>query len=157
MKSTFVILICLAMFLPGQVVAKNKNIGIGVILGDPLRLSVKKWLGTSANAIDGAFSKIEGGGADGGAFEAHVDYLKHDFNMFKINEGSLPVYYGIGIKVINDPDAELETSLRIPLGIAFLARKAPISIFYEYAFLYDISSPDSKLSSETAFGFRYYF
>ena len=152
MKTTFVILMFLAVVLPCQAAPQKKDIGVGVILGDPVRLSVKRWIGPTT-AIDGAFSQT--GDAESSDFEIHVDYLKHDFNMFHIKEGSLPVYYGIGVRIQNE--AELTTSVRVPIGLSFLFRNAPVSIFYEYAFLLDVTTPNSQIESETAFGIRYFF
>ena len=75
MKSTFLILSLLAMTLPCQAAPQQRDTGVGVILGDPVSLSVKKWLGRTT-AIDGAFFlKDAGKNPSGSAYELHVDYL----------------------------------------------------------------------------------
>jgi hypothetical protein len=156
MKSLFVILIFLSTFLPFQASAQ-RELGVGVIMGDPIRITVKKWLGRDT-AVDAAISRMNTGGgnnAESEAFEVHLDYLKHNFNMFQIKEGSLPVYYGIGVRIQND--TEMTTAVRIPIGISFLFKNAPVAAFYEYAFLFDMTTPDSEMQTETAFGIRYYF
>jgi hypothetical protein len=150
MKSIFVILAFLAMVLPCQAAPGEGDLDAGVILDDPVQLSVKKWL-SRTTAIDGAF-QLQGGGDD---IVVHADYLKHNFNVFKIDQGSLPVHYGIGIKY--EDKNETTTSLRVPIGVSFHFKNAPVSVFYEYAFLYDLTSDNSSLESETAFGVRYTF
>ena len=155
MKTIFVILVVLSIFLPFQAQAE-RDLGVGVIMGDPIRITVKKWLGRDI-AVDAAFFRMPGAGGqdEGDAFEIHVDYLKHNFDMFRIKEGSLPVYYGIGVRIQND--AEMKKAVRIPIGISFLFRNVPVAAFYEYAFLFDITTPESEMQTETAFGIRYYF
>ncbi len=155
MKSAIIIFMFLIMVLPFQASAQKRNIDVGVILNDPVRLSVKKWLGKTT-AVDGAFFlKNNGKDTASGAFELHLDYLKHNFNLLQIDEGSLPVYYGIGIRIQNDQ--ELKASIRIPAGISFRFKNAPVSVFFEYAFLFDVTTPQSNLQSESAFGIRYSF
>jgi hypothetical protein len=155
MKSIIVIFMFLGMVLPFQASAQKRNIDVGVILSDPVRLSVKKWLGKTT-AVDGAFYlKNDGRNNASGAFELHLDYLKHDFGLLQIDEGSLPIYYGVGIRIQNDQ--ELKTALRIPIGVSFHFKKAPVSVFFEYAFLFDVTTPQSKLESESALGVRYSF
>lgn len=153
MKSTFVIFTFLVMVLPCQASAQNGNIGVGVILDDPVSISVKRWLGKTT-AIDGALALKSGGkDADSGAFDLHVDYLKHNFNLFRINEGSIPVHYGVGIKIENDKT--MKTSIRVPVGISYQFQNTSVSVFYEFALLLDVSN--SNLHSESALGVRYYF
>jgi hypothetical protein len=154
MKSLFVILGFLVMVLPCQAAPGDGGLAVGVILDDPVQISVKKWL-DSTTAIDGAFHLQSGGGGGGDDFVIHVDYLMHDFSMFKIKQGSTPVHYGVGIKY--EDKNETTTSLRFPVGINFHFKNAPVSIFYEYALLYDLTSDNSGLESETAFGVRYTF
>jgi hypothetical protein len=155
MKSTFVILTFLAMALPCQATPNKGDIGVGVILGDPVFITAKKWLGRTT-AIDGAFSLKDGGNkASGSAYELNVNYLKHDFGIFPVNDGALPLYYGVGIKL--EDDREFEASLRVPVGVSYLFDDAPFSVFFEYALLLDLTSSSPTLNSETAFGVRYYF
>ncbi len=151
MKSTFVILSFLAMVLPCQASPGEGDIEVGVILGDPVYLSVKKWLGRTT-AIDGALSLKDDG--KNSTYELHVDYLKHDFGMIPVNKGALPVYYGVGLKIKDDKD--FTTSIRVPVGVSYLFEDAPFTVFFEYALLLDVSNSTS-LHSETALGMRYSF
>ena len=76
MKSALFIFIFLAMILPNQASAQKKNVGVGIILDDPVRISVKKWLGKTT-AIDGALAlKADGKNADSGAYGVQIDVPK---------------------------------------------------------------------------------
>ena len=154
MKSTFAILAFLTMVLPCQAAPREGDLDVGVILDDPVQLSVKKWL-DGTTAIDGAFQVESAGNGGGDDFVLHVDYLKHDFSVFKIKQGRIPVHYGVGIKY--EDKNETTTSLRLPIGVSFHFANVPVSVFYEYALLYDLTSDNSSLESETAFGVRYTF
>ena len=154
MKSIFVIPGFLVMVLPCQAAPEEGDLAVGVILDDPVQISVKKWL-DGTTAIDGALHLQNAGKGGGDDFVMHVDYLKHDFSMFKIKQGSTPVHYGVGIKY--EDKNETTTSLRLPIGVSFHFANVPVSVFYEYALLYDLTSDNSSLESETAFGVRYTF
>ncbi len=150
MKKSFVIFIFLAVVLPGCLSAQKKDFGVGVILGEPAGVSLKKWLGEKT-AIDGALAWSF---ANNGAFHLHADYLIHDFNLIRVKQGKLPVYFGIGVRIKNDKD--LTVSARLPVGISYIFMKAPIDIFFEFALLLDII-PGSEIRFNSGIGFRYYF
>ena len=150
MKRSFVILIFLGVVLPGCVLAQEKDFGVGVILGEPAGVSLKKWLGEKT-ALDGALAWSF---AKNGAFHLHADYLVHDFSLIRIKKGKLPIYYGIGARIKSDKD--FTVSVRLPIGISYLFEKAPIDIFFEVALLLDII-PGSKIWLNYGIGFRYYF
>lgn len=150
MKRSFVILIFLAVVLPGCLSAQKKDFGVGVILGEPAGVSIKKWFGEKI-AIDGALAWSF---ANNGAFHLHADYLVHDFSLIKVKKGRLPVYFGIGARIKNDKD--FIVSARLPVGISYIFEKAPIDIFFEFALLLDII-PGSEFSFNSGIGFRYYF
>jgi hypothetical protein len=156
MKHVFIILALLTAGMPCLAAPQQGDLGVGLILGDPIQISAKKWL-SRTTAIDGAFHMEDKSdrNSSGTAYELHVDYLKHDFDLFKNSSGRLPVHYGLGIKL--EDDREFKTSVRAPIGVSFLFKEAPVSVFFEYALLLDVSSSSPSLSSETLFGARYYF
>ena len=152
MKRSFVILIFLAVVLPGCLSAQKKDFGVGIIIkeGEPAGVSIKKWVGKKV-AFDGALAwSFE----KNGAFHLHADYLVHDFSLIKVKKGRLPVYFGIGARIKDDEN--LRVSARLPVGISYLFEKAPIDIFFEVALLLDII-PGSKIWLNYGIGFRYYF
>jgi hypothetical protein len=72
-------------------------------------LSAKLWTGNST-AIDGAV--VWSFGKDS-ALHLHADYLFYNFNLFKVEKGKLPLYYGIGgrIKLADD----MKVGVHIPV------------------------------------------
>ena len=143
--------------------ARGENgVGVGVILGEPTGISVKKWIGPE-RAIDAAaawsFSEND-------SFQFHADYLIHQFNVLQpsLEDGRLPFYYGMGGRVKlksgnngqgrNDHDALL--GIRIPLGLSWLFAKAPVELFIEIVPILDVV-PDTVLDINGAIGARYYF
>ncbi len=143
-------------------VRAEEGIGLGVILGEPTGISVKKWL-SHDTAIDGAaawsFSEND-------SFQLHADYLIHNFGLLKTAQvgGRLPVYFGVGGRFKlqnndnwhgrNNNDALL--GVRIPFGISFLPAKAPVEIFAEIVPILDVF-PATHFDLNGAIGARYYF
>ena len=154
MKRSFLVLVFLALALPGLLSAQQDDFGVGIVLGEPTGLSLKKWLG-GRSAVDAALAWSF---TDGGAFHVHVDYLRHDFTLIQVREGSLPFYYGIGGRLKHDNNAPDPTtvSARAPVGLSYMFQNHPIDIFFEVALLLDIT-PESKLAVNSGVGFRYYF
>lgn len=84
------ILACLCF--SGTGFAQIDGLGVGVMLSNPTGVSFKKW-GGSMTAIGGG---VAWGFGNQDTFRVHIDYLFHNFNLFEISKGSLPLYYGIG-------------------------------------------------------------
>lgn len=135
----------------------RSDFGIGMIVGSPTGLSVKKWLGN--NAIDGA----AGWSSDG--FNIHADYLFHDSSLTK---GKAPIHFGIGGRIRFDDkdndngqdhdkhDGDTRLGLRIPIGINYLFAKHPFDIFAEIAPVLDLV-PETDFSLDAGVGVRFYF
>ncbi len=146
-----VFLILTFLTLSGTAPAYEKNdFGLGIILGSPTGLSAKLWLGKSS-AFDAAaawsFSRD-------GRFQIHGDYLWHNFKLIKVEEGSLPLYYGLGFRV-NFGD-ETEAGFRFPIGLEYLFPRAPFDIFIEVVpILRVIEKTDFEIDG--AIGARFFF
>jgi hypothetical protein len=136
--------------------------GVGVMVGEPTGLSLKKWIGED-RAIDAG---IGWSFSDYDAFHFHVDYLFHRFGLL-LDEGRgdrLPVYVGIGgrIKLKDHEDGKGRDhdddsfGIRIPLGISYLFADVPVDIFAEIVPTFDVA-PDTDLDLGAAVGARYYF
>jgi hypothetical protein len=103
------------------------NFGLGLELGDPGSWGVdgKLWL-DSANAIQPAVKFNDGGPAI-----LQLDYLWHDYDVVRVQQGALPFYIGVG------GDLVLQTSVtfaaRMPLGISYIfdKRNVPIDIYFQ--------------------------
>lgn len=139
--------------------------GIGVMVGEPTGLSLKKWV-SEDQAIDAgigwSFSEYH-------AFHFHMDYLFHHFDLLK-DEGrrdKLPLYIGIGGRIKlkdhdhhndrhNDHHDETTFGVRVPLGITYLFADVPVDIFAEIVPTIDFA-PDTDFDLGVAVGARYYF
>ncbi len=147
----------------GMPEARGENgLGVGVIVGEPTGVSIKKWIGET-RAIDAAAAWSF---SENGSFQFHADYLFHNFSLLRQNEfsGRLPVYYGIGgrikIRDANDGndrnDNDALVGIRIPVGISYLFAEAPVDLFVEIVPIFDVV-PDTDLDINAAIGVRYYF
>lgn len=135
------------------------QIGLGVIIGSPTGLSFKTFT-SETNAFDAGLAWSVG---HYDAVNIHADYLWHHFDVFEgIDRGQLPVYYGIGGRLVfaddhphrGDDNAVL--GVRIPAGINYLFEEAPIGVFLELAPVVNII-PSSDLDLDGAIGARFYF
>jgi len=134
------------------------NFGLGVILGEPTGISGKLWLGNGM-AIDGA---VAWSLSKNYSLHIHGDYLFHNFTLIDVEQGKLPLYYGIGgrIKIReddpNDNNDDDAIGVRFPVGLAYLFEGAPVDIFVEVVPILDLA-PDTDFDINGAIGFRYFF
>ena len=124
----------------------------GIIAGDPTGLSIKGWL-NDTQAFDMAAS-WSSGNRDKRYF--HVDYLRHDYTLTNVKNGSLPVYYGLGVRVFDEENRDTKAGIRIPIGLDYLLDKLPLSLFVEIVPRLDLT-PDTDLAVDAAVGIRYRF
>lgn len=125
---------------------------LGGILGEPSGISLKYWL-SSNTAFDGAvsWSLRDDRGDD---LYLHGDFLWHDFGVIEDESGDVPLYYGIGGRVILDDDARL--GARFPVGLSWLLGGAPLDLFVEIAGVIDLL-PDMDFDVNGGIGIRYVF
>jgi hypothetical protein len=106
-------------------VGSAEDIGVGIALGQPMGVTGKYWLSSTA-AIDGAagyhFNKN---------FDIHSDYLWHSFSSFEVQNGRLPFYFGMGGRVNLGNDSNF--GMRLPLGVSYLPSNDPYEFFAEVA------------------------
>jgi hypothetical protein len=147
-KVIFLLLVC-SLLWAKALEGRNKW-GIGVILGEPTGLSLKFW-NSRTTAIDAAAAWSFKGE---GKLHIHMDYLVHNFKLFKVREGKLPLYFGIGGRV--KFEEETRVGVRFPLGICFIPRKQPFDVFFEIAPLMDLA-PETEFNMNASLGIRYFF
>ena len=150
MKKAVLMLTLTILLCAGAAHAQDKGFGIGIILGEPTGISAKKWIG-SHSAIDAAVAWSFG---QGGSFHLHADYLHHNFNLFDVESGRLPLYFGIGIRFKTDPETTL--GARFPVGICYIFEKAPLDIFLEIGPVLDLI-PGMSFEFTGSIGARFYF
>lgn len=143
------ILTALVPFAAARDLGKG-DFGLGLILGDPAGINLKYWTG-STTALSGAFAWSVGKEK---AFLAHVDYVFHDFGMFKVKTGRLGLYYGAGARL--KTNGETRVGIRIPLGVTYVFERAPLDVFFEVAPLLDVI-PETKGDVQGGAGVRLYF
>jgi len=130
--------------------AQDKGFGLGIILGEPTGISGKQWL-SATSAIDGAAAWNFG---SGGYLHLHADYLLHNYDLIKVTEGRLPLYYGIGGRIgFGDKTV---VGLRGVVGLAYQFSGAPVDAFLEIAPLMDLV-PGTSFHVQGGIGARFYF
>ncbi|MBL0058693.1 MAG: hypothetical protein IPP35_06220 [Elusimicrobia bacterium] len=128
-----------------------RDFGVGAIIGDPTGLTAKYWI-TGKRAVDMALAWELSGSDD--RVEIHADHLWHfDLNVDSM-QGRLPLYAGLGGRILTGHDAQV--GVRIPFGICYLFPRIPIELFAEITPLLDFT-PDSDTSVNGGVGVRFYF
>jgi hypothetical protein len=126
--------------------------GLGIMVGEPTGLSAKTWVGgNSALDMGLAWSFV-----DEGNVHLHGDYLAHNFGLFDLDSGALPLYYGIGLRALFDENDDTRLGLRVPVGIDYIFSDSRADIFFELAPLLDLT-PDTEFNMNAAAGLRYFF
>ncbi len=150
MTRLITLLIVGSLFFCSSTQAQESGFGLGVVIGAPTGIGVKVWMGKE-KAICG----IAGWSLEEWKY-VHLqgDYVFHNFNIFKLEEGKLPVYYGIGGRIVIQDKVRL--GIRIPAGMDYLLPKAPLDIFLELAPLLYIM-PETKFYLNGSIGIRFFF
>ena len=130
--------------------AQDNGLGLGVIFGEPTGLSGKMWT-SERTAIDAAVAWSFVGS---GWLHIHTDFLIHNFDLFDVSEGSLPVYFGVGAYL--GLSSDLAFGARIPVGIAYHFEGGPVEIFAELVPGLSLL-PEIRFYMGGGFGVRYYF
>lgn len=129
-----------------------RDIGLGIIVGEPTGVSFKQWTGR-AHAVDAAAAWSF---VDEGALHVHADYLWHWFDRVdEVEGGRLPLYVGLGGRIKFGEDDEL-IGVRIPFGADFLLDDAPVDIFLEIVPILDLA-PETEVQINAALGARFWF
>lgn len=145
-----VVFLLIFLFIMPALAEGSSRWGIGIILGEPTGLSFKLWTGrTSAFDAAAAWSFRHEG-----KLHLHLDYLIHNFRIFNVKSGKLPLYFGIGSRVKFEED--MRVGVRIPVGICYLFKNHPLDIFFEIVPLLDVA-PETEFGINGSLGIRYFF
>ncbi|MBN2174625.1 MAG: hypothetical protein JW731_10860 [Bacteroidales bacterium] len=145
-----IIFISIALIYSDSLFSQKSGFGLGIVIGEPTGISGKYWT-SRTTALDGA---VAWSFNHSGSFYLHGDFLKHHFDVINISEGQMPLYYGIGAKVILADDGIL--GAHVPLGIAYLFEGAPLDIFLEIRPGLNLL-PATEFDMSGGIGVRYYF
>jgi hypothetical protein len=142
---------------------KGNDFGFGLILGDPVGLTIKYWT-SNENALDAYL-----GSSYFGRVRVGTDYLWH-FDAFKSNV--VKMYAGPGLvlglgqghgiwykedhkKFYYWEDNSTGFGARVIFGINVIPKRTPIEIFFELGPLVGIS-PNYGVNLDAALGIRFY-
>jgi hypothetical protein len=130
--------------------AQDRGFGAGVILGEPTGLSGKLWLNRQSAVDMGLAYSFR----NKGNFHLHADYLFHFPDAIASTE-RIPLYVGIGGRLaVGRGDGIF--GVRIPLGISYWLRSAPLEFFLEVAPILDLA-PATELRANGGIGARFFF
>ncbi|HVV86989.1 MAG TPA: hypothetical protein VHE35_28315 [Kofleriaceae bacterium] len=136
----------------------NKTFGLGLMVGAPSGLS-GKYFYDPTKAIDfgiGVYRYYRH--RDG--IHLHVDHLWHPVSLAHTDAFELPLYFGIGARVLDFDGGGDAIGVRAPIGVAFDFNNVPLDAFFELALVLDFGvdtddNVDGDLSA--AIGARYWF
>ena len=141
----------------------DKDFGLGIMLGAPSGLSGKYYLDSGRTALAfGLGSSYDYNSSGYYGTHAHVDLLWHLALLAKNPSFSLPFYIGVGAR-LHEHDYydryqdHTHLGVRIPFGIAFDLRKAPLDIFIELVPTFDFTDRHDDSYITGSVGLRYYF
>lgn len=131
--------------------AQDERFGVGVMIGEPVGLSLKYRL-NELNAVDGGVGYSFSGDDN---FHLHSDYLWHNYKLLGDAAGHrLPVYYGIGGRIKFGGD--LRFGVRGPVGLSYTLPVAPMDVFVEAGPVLDVT-PRLRFEFTAAIGARFLF
>jgi len=154
---TALVIVCLGV---GVAAARPQGIGLGLMGGNPSGLSLKVWTGPHV-ALDAGLGYSLWYGQ---ALAFHGDVLWHTNSLLQSSQdGYLPLYIGLGGRVVmaDEPHhyPNMRVGLRIPFGLVYVFASVPIGLFLELVPTFDLAgAPENKwFGPQGSVGFRYYF
>jgi hypothetical protein len=126
--------------------------GVGLILGEPSGVSLK-YFWNETMAIDGAVGWSFHRETD---LHLHSDVLWHNFDLFPVAEGQLPLYLGVGGRAKIREHEEDRLGVRVPIGVSYIFEDLPLDIFAEVAPVLDFT-PSTRGGFTLGIGARWWF
>jgi hypothetical protein len=145
-----ILIAAIFILLTNFALSQGRGFGIGIVLGEPTGVSAKLWT-SSSNAFDFAAAWSF---KDDGHLLLQADYVWHSFDLISVSSGRLPLYYGIGGRVIFADDPLI--GVRIPVGLNYQFATAPIDIFAEIVPILDLI-PSTDFDLGGGLGVRFWF
>jgi hypothetical protein len=149
MKRIF-ILISLLFLLTNTTHSQYKKFGLGIILGEPTGLNAKlktSFYNSFNFAAAWSFKEDE-------HLLLQTDYVWYNFDLIKVESGKLPLYFGVGGRIIFF--REPLVGVRVPVGLNYQFENAPIDIFAELVPVLDVL-PSTKFNFAGGLGVRFWF
>ncbi len=131
MNRTLIAVGITVLLLGTAIPAGAQSFEAGVILGEPTGILVKFWKNqTTAYDVAAAWS------LGGEALHVHADYLIHKYGLLEFDNLELPVYFGLGAKVVFL--SETHAGVRIPLGAILPIGDTPLKVGLEVVPVVDL-------------------
>jgi hypothetical protein len=145
-----------AAFAP-TVGAETTMFGMGIIVGEPTGIGAKLHLDSGNALAFGLAWSLEGDNE----LHIHTDYLFHNYDLIPVEQGQLPLYFGVGGRIkINEEHhgrgGDDNVGVRFPVGLAYIFEGAPFDVFMEIVPILDLA-PDTDFDLNGAIGGRYWF
>ena len=121
------------------------------MFGEPVGVSLKYWLNETM-AIDGG---IGASFHHDNGLQLHSDVLWHNFDLFTVPEGRLPLYLGVGAR-LKFEDGDDRFGIRVPVGVSYMFENNPVDIFLEVAPILDLA-PSVHGDFNAVIGVRFWF
>lgn len=132
--------------------AMDRRFEAGLVLGEPTGASLKYWFNDTL-AVDSALGWSFHRETD---LYLHGDVLWHKFDLFRVPEGELPLYFGVGARVKFRDNNDDRVGIRLPVGVTYLFANTPVSLFIEVAPIIDFT-PSTQGGFTAGIGARYRF
>jgi len=131
----------------------DKYFGIGFIVGEPTGIDAKIFL-NNTNALEfGAAWSLD----HDDAFHLQGDYLWHRYNLIDLDsQDELPLYFGIGARMVLLDEADDVVGIRFPVGLDYLFYNYPFDIFAAIVPILDVA-PETDVDLEGCIGARFWF
>lgn len=129
----------------------GNEVSVGMATPAPNGLSAKFWM-SRETAID-LFSEWD---TTNKHFQVHADYLTHDFQQFEMEEATMPLYFGFGLRLRTTESSATQIGIRIPIGVSYLWTTAPIDFFAEVGPRANVI-PQTSFAVDLMIGLRYRF
>lgn len=139
-------------FWPTSSSAQPGTFGIGLIVGEPTGINGKYFM-SRESAIQGAAAWSLSGS---NAFHLQGDYLFHKYDVFRVSKGELPLYVGLGARIVFRDVGDNTFGVRVPVGVQYNFVGVPIDAFFEIVPTLDLT-PDTDFDLEAAIGARFWF
>jgi len=140
----------LFIFFVSNASGQSSGFGAGIMLGEPTGISLKKW----ESKTNAWAAGIAWGFGKKGAVHLHGDYLWHKYDLIKVEQGILPLYYGVGARLLSNKDNHL--GVRGVIGFNYLFDSLPVDAFLELVPVFDLV-PSTGFGFNAALGVRYFF
>ena len=150
-KISWLIFVIMFNYFQTNLIAQERGIGVGLILGEPTGISAKYWVNNN-NAFDFALAYSFVGNDN--SFALHANYLYHLFNVIQ-SEYTLPIYYGFGGRFRAQEDSQVGLGIRGVSGILFFSDRLPLDFFFEIAPVFELI-PSTELDIDIGLGARYF-